>query len=140
MKDYPIKWSTLKLPTSLYEEIKKLSKQEGLVPHKFLAKCVTTYKSYEKVFERRLWYAFKLMLVYGDFRSLVRHGLADEKIMRSLDYVLYQIEDRIKVINREEREAILKLAEEYMNTKSNRVLYKLNDKIRDVFFKILAYQ
>jgi len=132
-------WTSIKVPRVLANQIKSMARAEGIAPHKLIAKSVAAYKAHEKGFERRLWYAFKLMLVYGDFRALVKHDLADDKILKSLDYVLWQIQTRLKVINKDEKEAILKLAQEYATTRSNRTLYKLNDAIRDVIFKILAY-
>ena len=52
--------------------------------------------------------------------------------------VLWQIMTRLKAVTKKESKEIMKLAKEWAETQDNRTLYKLNDKVRDVFYRVLG--
>lgn len=51
---------------------------------------------------------------------------------------LWQLRERLKLLTPEEAKQLLSLAKEYMESQSNSILYRLNDAIRDIFFRILG--
>jgi len=147
-------WGTIKVPKSLLEKVDKLAKVEKVPRHVIIAKAINLYLGHEqnvggtkylkgKRHSRGMWYAWKLMLSYAEFRVAIKYRKCFphtvlEKMIRTFSDTLSQVMIRTKAITKEEAKQILALAKEWMTTQDNRTLYHLNDIIRDVFYRVLG--
>ncbi|RLC73731.1 MAG: hypothetical protein DRI26_00135 [Chloroflexi bacterium] len=136
-------WTTIKVPVKLANEVKRLAKERNIPPHKLLAEAIVAFKAKEYEFDRRIWYIMKLLMGYMNFRLTIMHkGNEDDVIEEAIvnfDYPLEQIQERLKAINREEREQIINMAKEWAKTLDGKKLARLTSAVKDVVFKVLAY-
>ncbi|MHC1627905.1 MAG: hypothetical protein ACXQTI_03630 [Candidatus Nezhaarchaeales archaeon] len=123
-------WKSVRIPKELHSLIKAISEKRNEAMHKTIAKAVGFYIQQNREFDRRTWYAFKLLLTYGDFRH-------NQKAIYGLEKVLYQIMKRTKAINYQEFKWIMKLANEYAIMPTPKKLGELNDEIKEVFRRVL---
>ena len=123
-------WKSVRIPKELHSLLKAIAEKRGEAMHKVLAKAVGFYIQQNREFDRRTWYAFKLMLAYGDFRN-------NEENIRGLEKVLYQIMKRTKAINYKELKEIMKTARDYAAIPTPKKLGELNDMIKEVFRRVL---
>ena len=147
-------WGTVKVPKQLLEKIDKIAKQEGVPRHVIVSRALASLlSSQEKVggtiylkgrkHPRNYWYAWKFLLSYAEFRVSIKYRkciphTVRTKMLKFFEGNLWQLRERLKLLTPEEAKEVFKLAKEYMETQSNSTLYRLNDTIRDIFFRILG--
>ena len=148
------KWGAIKVPYNIIRRVDKLKRAENVPRHVIIEKALVLYESLReetgdssrvagKKHTRGLWYAWKVLLSYAEFRTAVRYKEhlppeEVEKLITSFEFCLWQAKTRIGIITQDEIEEALKLAREYMKTRSTRILYQLNDIVRDVFFRAVG--
>jgi len=149
-----IDWGSITVPSSLLRRIDRLAKAENVPRHVIVAKALSVYMGQTKNVggtsylkgrrhSRGMWYGWKLLLSYAEFRISVKYRRSipytvREKMLKFFEGTLWQIMTRLKAVSKEESKEILKLAKEWNETQSNEILYRLNDKVREIFYRVLG--
>jgi len=149
------KWASITVPVQVKEQVLKIAAEEGVAMHSIIEKALSIYKAIRnrtvtvgrapqgRLHTRSVWYVFKLMLSYAEFRVIVKNkdkftSEETEQAINSFEYTLYTLRERLKIITPEEYQRILALAREYMKTRSTKILRDLNDMIREIMFRVMA--
>ncbi|RLJ03198.1 MAG: hypothetical protein DRP11_01395 [Candidatus Aenigmatarchaeota archaeon] len=146
-------WGAIKVPKRLLQVIDNLKHLEGVPRHVIVAKAIQLYMAQledvggrghckGRKHPRKIWYAWKFMLSYAEFRVAVKYKRylpkkVREELLKYLEYNLFVLRDRIKVITPQEAKELYLMLREYAENPSNELLYKLNDMVRDVWMRIL---
>ena len=149
-----IDWGSIAVPKPLLSRIDRIAKKEGVPRHIIIAKALSLYQGQMKNIGgtsylkgkrhgKGMWYAWKLMMSYAEFRISVKYRRSlpytvREKMLKFFEGTLWQIMTRLKAVSKEESKEILKLAKEWNETQSNEILYRLNDKVREIFYRVLG--
>ena len=147
-------WGSVHVPKSLLKRIDRLAKQEGVPRHVIVAKAISVYMGQTKnvggtvylkgqKHSRGMWYAWKLMMSYAEFRIAVKYRkclphTVIERMGKYFEGTLWQLITRVKAITKKEGNEIFNLAMEWAKTRDNKLLYQLNDRIREIFYRVLG--
>lgn len=147
-------WGTIKVPKEILKRVDELARRENVPRHVIISRALASLlSSQEKVggtvylkgkkHPRNFWYAWKFLLSYAEFRVAIRYRKCFphtvlEKMLKFFEGNLWILRERLKILTPDEAKQIFSLARDYMKTRSNSTLYKLNDEVRDVFFRILG--
>lgn len=149
-----IDWGSIAVPKPLLSRIDRIAKKEGVPRHVIVARALSAYTSSQKKIggttylkgqrhPRNYWYAWKFLLSYAEFRVSIKYRkciphTVRNKMLKYFEGNLWQLRERLKLLTPEEAKEVFKLAKDYMESQSNSILYRLNDTIRDIFFRILG--
>ncbi|RLG79967.1 MAG: hypothetical protein DRO13_04875 [Thermoprotei archaeon] len=144
-----MKWSTIKVPEIIKQKIAFQAKLEEVPMHVIVEKAFNVYMAQMrdvggqpflkgKRHSRGMWYAWRLMLSYAEYRIAIKNDLEDLKRYReSFLRNIRLLRERMKIVTPEEQEKILQFMDLYEKTKLNKYLFPLNDIVRDIFFRCL---
>jgi len=147
-------WGSITVPSSLLRRIDKLAKNEGVPRHIIIAKALSVYQGQMKNIggtsylkgkrhSKGMWYGWKLLLSYAELRISVKYRkcipkTVREKMLKYFEGTLWQIMTRLKAISKEDARKILQTAKEWSETQNNTTLYRLNDMVRELFYRVLG--
>jgi len=147
-------WGTIKVPKEILKRVDELAKRENVPRHVIISRALASYLSAQskvggtiylkgKKHPRSFWYAWKFLLSYAEFRISIKYRkciphTVREKMLKFFEGNLWVLRERLKILSPDEAKEVFALAREYMQTQSNSTLYRLNDTIRDIFFRILG--
>ena len=143
-------WTTIKVPVDIKMKIQHQARIENVPMHVIVEKAFNVYMIHlrdvggqpflkGKRHSKGMWYAWKLLLSYAEYRTAVKNRLENiEDYRKAFHRTLTQLRERVKIITPKEYEEIQTLMRYYEKTLSNKFLYKHNDFIRDIFFRCIA--
>jgi len=144
-----MKWSSIKVPEIIKQKIAFQAKLEEVPMHVIVEKAFNVYMAQMrdvggqpflkgKRHSRGMWYAWRLMLSYAEYRIAIKNDLEDLKRYReSFLRNIRLLRERMKIVTPEEQEKIIQFMDLYEKTKLNKYLFPLNDIVRDIFFRCL---
>jgi len=144
-----MKWSSIKVPEIIKQKIAFQAKIENVPMHVIVEKAFNVYMAQQqdiggqpflkgKRHSRGMWYAWRLMLSYAEYRIAIKNDLEDLKRYReSFLRNIRLLRERMKIVTPEEQEKIIQFMDLYEKTKLNKYLFPLNDIVRDIFFRCL---
>jgi len=131
-----IKWSKIKVPRELHQELMTLSKREGIAAWKIIHRALSYWRATNRehhanhpALDKLAWYIFKLSSSVGEFR-----GFPSPANLDLLDKTCSQLEERLGVNANKIRMA----ARVYLKQPSSQNRMVLNDAAKSVILEILS--
>lgn len=118
----------------LKEEIRSLAKEEGIPMSHLIAKAIALYKARKEKIGRAIWYAFKLINSWSMVKASLMPSSGRDQLAQ-FNTTLRQIRERLGI----KTPPLTVLLDEYRKKPSKELTMKINDLVKDLAVRILAF-